>query len=163
MRLRSTNAGYNVLVTTEPVHIPLPRWVTGVLAGVAILLIPWALYLTFTLPSRHVTFHYDLAWVGFDVALAVSLGATAWAALRGSQWLVPFAAISATMLCCDAWFDVVTSYAGDDFLEAVTEAAVAELPLAALCAYMVYDAERFLAATVTRFRRGAPAAGRASS
>ena len=99
------------MVTSEPVHIPLSRWVTGVLAVVAIVLIPWILYLTFTLPSRHVTFHYDLAWVGFDVALTVSMAATAWAALRGSRWLVPFAAVSGTMLCCDAWFDVVTSHA----------------------------------------------------
>lgn len=159
MRLRSvTQSGYNVMVTSEPVRIPLPRWVTGVLAGVAIVLIPWILYLTFTLPSRHVTFHYDLAWVGFDVALTVSFAATAWGALRGSHWLVPFAAITGTMLCCDAWFDVVTSHRGDDLVEAITEAGVAELPLAALCAFIVYDAERFLAATVTRFRRAENAA-----
>ena len=49
-------------------------------ALVAVALVPWTLYLTFTLPSRHVTFHYDLAWVGFDVALAASFAATAWAA-----------------------------------------------------------------------------------
>jgi hypothetical protein len=146
------------LVTTEPVHIPLPRWVTGVLACVVIFLVPWSLYLTFTLPARDVTLHYDLAWVGFDVALAASFAATAWSALRGSQWLVPFAAITGTMLCCDAWFDIVTSQAGFDFLEAITEAALAELPLAALCFYIVYDAEQFLAATVTRFRRAARAA-----
>ena len=30
---------------------------------------------------------------GFDLALTASFGATAWAALRGSHWLVPFAAI----------------------------------------------------------------------
>ena len=156
MRLRSvTHGGYNVLVTSDSVHIPLPRWVTGLLAGVALFLVPWILYLTFTLPSRHVTFHYDLAWVGFDVGLTISLAATAWAALRGSQWLVPFAAISGTMLCCDAWFDVVTSHQGDDLMEAIAEAALAELPLAALCGFIAYDAERFLAATVTRFRREA--------
>jgi hypothetical protein len=95
--------------------------------------------------------------------LAVSLSATAWAALRGSPWLVPFAAISATMLCCDAWFDVITSHAGDDLLEAVAEAALVELPLAALCGLIVYDAERFLASTVTRFRRRRPTGDRASS
>jgi len=51
------------------VRIPLPRWVTMLLALVAVGLVPWIFYLTFTLPSRHVTFHYDLAWVGFDIAL----------------------------------------------------------------------------------------------
>jgi hypothetical protein len=135
------------------VRIPLPRWVTLLLVLVAAGLVPWTLYLTFALPSRHVTSHYDLAWVGFDVALIASFAATAWAAFRGSQWLVPLAAVTATMLVCDAWFDVVTSQSGGEMWEAVAEAALAELPLAALCAFIVYDAETFLAATVTRFRR----------
>ena len=126
-----------------------------VLGAVAVLLVPWILYLTFTLPSRHVTFHYRLAWVGFDLGLTVALAATTWAVLRGSQWLVPLAAIAGTMLCCDAWFDVVTSHGGTDLLEAVAQAAVAELPLAGFCAFIVIDSERFLAATVTRFRRAA--------
>jgi hypothetical protein len=62
------------------------------------------------------------------------------------------------MLVCDAWFDVVTSHSGGEMWEAIAEAALAELPLAAVCAFIVYDAETFLAATVTRFRRSrAPA------
>lgn len=128
----------------------------------AILLVPWILYLTFTLPARHVTVHYDVAWIGFDVALAASFAATAWAVLRGSRWLVPFAAITGTLLCCDAWMDVTTSRPGTELLEAVAMAALAELPLAALCFYIVYDAEQFLAATVTRFRRAARAAAGSS-
>jgi succinate-acetate transporter protein len=135
------------------VHVAPPRWVTMLLAVVAVALVPWILYLTFTLPSRHVTFHYDLAWVGFDVALTVSFAATAWAAFRGSQWLVPLAAVTGTMLCCDAWFDVVTSQSGTEMWEAIAEAALAELPLAAVCGLIVYDAETFLAATTNRFRR----------
>jgi hypothetical protein len=138
-----------------PLRVPVPRWVARVLALVAVALVPWILYLTFTLPSRHVTFHYDLAWTGFDVGLAVSFGATAWGVLRGSQWLVPLAAVTGTMLVCDAWFDVVTSQPGTELLEAVAEAALAELPLAAVCGLIVYDAETFLASTVTRFRRAA--------
>jgi hypothetical protein len=137
----------------ESLRIRVPRWATAVLAGVAILLVPWILYLTFTLPSRHLTFHYDLAWVGFDVGLTASFAATVWAMLRGSQWLVPLAAVTGTMLCCDAWFDVVTSQPGTELWEAVAEAGLAEIPLAALCGFIVYDAETFLAATVTRFRR----------
>jgi hypothetical protein len=138
----------------EPaVRIRLPRWVTLLLALVAVALVPWILYLTFTLPSRHVTLHYDLAWVGFDVALTASFAATAWAAFRGSRWLVALAAVTGTMLCCDAWFDVVTSHGGTEMWEAIAEAALAELPLAAVCGFIVYDAETFLAATVTRFRR----------
>ena len=144
------------LVEREPkeaVRIPLPRWVTLLLGLVAIGLVPWILYLTFTLPSRHVTFHYDTAWIGFDVALLASFAASAWAAFRRSRWLVPLAAVTGTMLLCDAWFDIVTSRGGSEMWEAVAEAALAELPLAALCAYIVYDAESFLAATINRFRR----------
>jgi hypothetical protein len=140
-------------VDDAELRIPLPRWVTLLLGLVAIGLVPWILYLTITLPSRHVTLHYDLAWTGFDVGLTASFAATAWASFRGSQWLVPLAAVTGTMLCSDAWFDIVTSQTGSEMWEAIVEAALAELPLAALCGFVVYDAETFLAATVTRFRR----------
>src|SRR5579862_9373938 len=86
-----------------------PRWVTTLLALAAAGLLPWTLWLTFTLPSRHETEHYDVAWVVFDIGLFCAFAATAWAALRASEWLVPFAAVTGTMLVCDAWFDVVTS------------------------------------------------------
>ena len=134
----------------EPDRVPLPRWVTPVLAFTAVGLLPWTLYLTFTLPARHVTQHYDLAWVGFDIALAASIAATAWAAVRSSQWLVPLAAATGTMLVCDAWFDVVTA-GRTEMGEAVAEAVLAELPLAAVCALIVIDAERFTRATVLRY------------
>ncbi len=113
-----------------------------VLALVALALVPWTLWLTFSLPSRHVSQHYDVAWIGFDVALAAAFGATAWAALRAPRWLVALAATTGTMLLCDAWFDVVTASGGAERLEAVAEAAFAELPLVAICAYVVYDTER---------------------
>jgi len=129
---------------------PPPRWVTVLFTLVALGLLPWTLYLTFTLPSRHVTTHYDIAWIGFDIALAVSFAATSWAAIRASVWLVPLAAAAGTMLLCDAWFDIVTSAPGG-LMEAVAEAVFAELPLAAVCAFIVFDTETFLRATVTRY------------
>jgi hypothetical protein len=129
-----------------------------VLGAATVFLAPWVLYLTFTLPSRHETVHYDLAWVGFDVGLLASFAVTAYGVLRGSQWLGPFAAVTGTMLCCDAWFDVVTSRPGRELMVAVAEAALAEIPLAAICGLVVYDSEQFLAATVNRFRRAARAA-----
>jgi hypothetical protein len=144
-----------------PPEARLPRWVPRLLALAAIGLVPWTLWLTFSLPSRHVTDDYDLAWVGFDIALAAAFGATAWATLRVSQWLVPLAAVTGTMLVCDAWFDIVTSSGGGDRLQAILEAVFAELPLAALCAYMVIDVERFRA-TVRRLRLPTEAARRAA-
>jgi hypothetical protein len=132
-----------------------------VLALVAIGLIPWTLWLTFSLPDRHVTDRYDLAWVGFDIALAAAFGATAWAAIRSPRWLVAFAAVTGTMLVCDAWFDVVTSTGGGELTEAVVEAVFAELPLAAVCGYIVYDVERFRA-QVRLLRRPTASARRAA-
>jgi hypothetical protein len=132
-------------------RVPLPRWIAPVLLLTALALGPWTLWLTYSLPSRHVTSHYDLAWVGFDVALLIAFGATGWFAIRASQWLVPSAAMTGTMLLCDAWFDVITSGSGGEQLEAVLEACFAELPLAALCAFIVFDAERFRQETVVRY------------
>jgi hypothetical protein len=138
-------------LTPEADKVPLPRWVTPLLTAVAVFLLPWTLYLTFTLPSRHVTSHYDVAWVGFDIALLTAFAATSWAAIRSSPWLVPLAAATGTMLVCDAWFDIVTSQSGGEMAEAIAEAVFAELPLAAVCAFIVYDAETFLRATVERY------------
>jgi hypothetical protein len=138
-------------VLPDPERVPMPRWVTTLLTVCAVALLPWTVWLTFTLPSRHVTTDYDVAWVGFDVALVAAFAATSWCAVRGSEWLVPLAAATGTMLVCDAWFDITTSAGGTERLEALLEAVFVELPLAAACAFIVYDAERFRHATVVRY------------
>jgi hypothetical protein len=132
----------------EPRH--LPRWLAATFAVIAVGLVPWALWLTFSLPTRHITHHYDVAWVGFDAALAAAFAATAVAALRASPWLQVVATLTGTMLLCDAWFDTVTATSRDEQLVAILEAAVAELPLAALCGWIVLDTTRFNEA-VTRW------------
>ena len=124
--------------------VPLPRWIGPIFLVVALALGPWTLYLTYTLPSRHVTRRYDLAWIGFDIALLAAFAVTGWCVLRASKWLVPAAAVTGTMLLCDAWFDVITSQSGGEQVEAILEACFAELPLAALCGYIVWDAEQFI-------------------
>jgi hypothetical protein len=126
MDASSRHPGYN------PVMRPY-RIATYALIAASFALVPWTLWLTYTLPSRHVTRHYDVAWIGFDVALAALIGLTANAALRGSRAVVPLASITGTMLLCDAWFDVVTSW--DD--EAIVLAVFAELPLAIMCLLLV--------------------------
>jgi hypothetical protein len=131
--------------------VPLPRWITAILALVAIFLVPWTLWLTFSLPSKHVTRHYDVAWVGFDVLLACMFALTAVAGYRRSQFLAPLAAATAAMLVSDAWFDIVTS-TPNERLEAILEACFGELPLALVCAVVAYDVER-AQASVDRLRR----------
>jgi hypothetical protein len=117
------------------------RWLTRALAAVAAGLVPWTLWLALSLPKNEVAHHYNVAWAGFDLALAAGIAATAWSAMHRTRWLVPLATATATMLLCDAWFDVVTSTPGDR-LEAVLLAALAELPLAAVCAAIVVELRR---------------------
>ena len=50
------------------------RAATYVLIAASFALVPWTLWLTFSLPAEHLTRHYDIAWVGFDIALAGALG-----------------------------------------------------------------------------------------
>jgi hypothetical protein len=130
----------------------LPRWITALLAFMSIALVPWTLWLTFSLPSKHTSHHYDLAWVGFDIALAVMFAVTARAGYLQSQSLAPLSAATAAMLVSDAWFDVVTSTPGER-LEAILQACLAELPLAALCALVAYDVERAQASVSRLIRR----------
>lgn len=132
-------------------RVPAARWAVPLLTLAAAGLVPWTVWLTFTLPSRHVTQDYDVAWVGFDVMLVAAIASTISAAIHGSRWLAPCATATGTLLVCDAWFDVVTSSGGGERARALLEAAFVELPFAAVCAFIVYDAESFRRATIARY------------
>lgn len=95
----------------------------------AIALVPWAAYLAYSLPSTHTAVHWKLAWTGFDLALAGSFAATAWAARRRLDLLAPMLLASATLMTCDSWFDVTTSLGTADQAVALLEAAF-EFPIA---------------------------------
>jgi hypothetical protein len=114
------------------VGTPIPSRLPVVLTVIGLALLPWTAIVGWTLPSEHVARHWDIAWAGFDVALSVSLLATAYAAARGCSWLSQAAAVAGTLLLCDAWFDVLTA-SGGGLWRALVLAAVAEMPLAVLC------------------------------
>ena len=134
-------------------RVAIPWWVPPLLALVAFALVPWTLWLTSVLPTQHVAHHYRLAWVGFDVGLAVAFATTTITALRSARWLPVAAAVTATLLLCDAWFDVVTAGGGDEQLVATTEALAGELPLAALCAWIAWDLQRLEPSLILRYAR----------
>jgi hypothetical protein len=114
------------------------RWPAAILALAAIVLIPWAITLGQMLPSRHVADHWDAAWTGFDVILALSLLATAYSALRRPDLVRGLAAVSGTLLLCDAWFDTLTASAGTDLEIAILLAVFAEVPLALVCFLLAF-------------------------
>ena len=118
-----------------PTVVPrLRRWLAPLffLAGLA--LVPWTVYLAVTLPGRHLqTGYYDLAWAGFDIALAVLLAATGYGLMRKKLWVQSTATAAATMLVCDAWFDTLSASDSSERLVAILLALAVELPTAALC------------------------------
>jgi len=118
------------------------RWIPPLLACAALALVPWAIWLTTVLPSHEVAEHWDLAWGGLDLMLAAALLATAVAAWRGSTFVEASASCAGTLLVVDAWFDLLTS-SGRDLTYAIVLAVVAELPLAAVCLWIVLDSENF--------------------
>src|SRR3954451_3556376 len=62
--------------------------------------------------------------------LLAMLAATVVFGWRWRQLLFPTAFASGVLLVCDAWFDVLTSQPGTDFLQALGSALLLELPLA---------------------------------
>ena len=108
----------------------LARWIIPVYALLALALVPWVVWLAWTLPERSVSAHYRLGWVGFDVLLCGALARTAWLAWRRSPFVVNVASATAALLVVDAWFDVTTSPGGEDLLVSAVTALGVELPLA---------------------------------
>ena len=110
----------------------------------AIVLVPWVVFLARSLPSTHAAAHWDIAWAGFDVGLALLLLGVAVSAWRRSPWLEGAATAAAALLVVDAWFDILTSSTSLERGVAIGEAVLVELPLAVLCFLLARDAERVL-------------------
>lgn len=102
------------------------------IAAAAVYLVPWTGYLARTLPDRFDTDQWRLAWVGFDIALLCCFAAAAWLGVRRRRATIPMLAATATLLCCDAWFDVVLDWSGSDRWLSLAMAVFAEVPIALL-------------------------------
>ena len=114
----------------------IPPWIAPAFILCALVLTPWTAFLFFTLPRHYAANHWQLAWGGFDIGLGLALAATAVTVARRSPFAEVTAAVTGTLLVCDAWFDVLTARATGDIVQAALEAAFIELPLAALCFWM---------------------------
>jgi hypothetical protein len=98
------------------------------LIGVVVL-IPWTVFLSLTLPPKYDAGHWRLLWTGFDAALMAVLLLAAWAAWYRRQILAAIAMVAGTLLFCDAWFDMVTSFGHRDQWLTLLTGFGAEMPL----------------------------------
>jgi hypothetical protein len=119
----------------------LRRLIAPFFAVAGLVLIPWTVWLTFSLPTHHESDNWRTVWAGFDIALATSLLATGICALRRSPLLPVAASVAGALLCVDAWFDITLEAGGPHLVAAVIEAVLVELPLAAICFWVAHDAE----------------------
>jgi hypothetical protein len=104
----------------------------------------WIGILAATLPRYYRTGGWRGAWVGFDIGLLIAFAVSGWAAWRRRQMLIICLVVLATLLCCDAWFDVVLDARTPGFYLSLASALVIELPLAALA---IIGARRLLRMT----------------
>lgn len=120
----------------------MPPWIAPAFVLCALVLLPWAAFLIFTLPRNYTASHWRVAWGGFDLGLGTSMIATAIAVARRSPFAEVAATITGTLLVCDAWFDVLTAGTTGELVQAGLEAGLIELPLAVLCFWMATNLAR---------------------
>jgi len=138
------------------------KWdaVLVVVVASCVILAAWTGYLAVTLPRFYRTGSWRGAWVGFDIALLVTFALTGWAAWRRKQALIMSLVVLATLLLCDAWFDVVLDVRTRGFWESLTSALAVELPLALLA---IFVARRLLRLTFGQIMRYEGMTGRVPS
>jgi hypothetical protein len=101
------------------------------IAGFAML--PWLFVLGTSLPDTIQVSGWSTAWVGLDGAESLALVATGVLLSRRNALAALTAAVTATLVLVDAWFDVTTSAPGRSLAVAVTMAVLIEVPVAVLC------------------------------
>jgi hypothetical protein len=125
--------------------------------GCGLALAAWIGVLAVTLPRYYRSGGWRGAWVGFDLGLLVTFAITAWAGWRHRQLVVICLVVLATLLCCDAWFDVTLDVRTSDFLVSLLMALCVELPLALLA---VIGARRLMRLNIRTAGRMAGLVGR---
>lgn len=112
----------------------------------------WTGLLAATLPRYYRAGGWRGAWVGFDLALLAAFAAAGWAAWRRRQILIICLVVLATLLCCDAWFDVVLDAHTRGFWVSLLSAVLIELPLASVAILAARRLLRMTNAVMLRYR-----------
>lgn len=109
------------------------RWLGRGLIAAGLGMFPWLVVLAVSLPGSARAAHWAVAWVGLDAMEGAGLLATGWLLTRQDERCSLTAAITATLVLADAWFDVTTA-AGPAAITAVLMAVFVEIPVSLLCA-----------------------------
>lgn len=121
-----------------------------VIITACLVLAAWIGVLAVTLPRYYRSGDWRGAWVGFDLALLGVFLVTGWAAWRRRQVLIICLIVLATLLLCDAWFDVVLDERTAGFWVSLLSALVIELPMAGIA---ILGARRLLRLNIAALRR----------
>ena len=124
------------------VHLSIPGWASRLYTLLGLVLVPWTVYLSVTLPKHHLSTHWDVSWTGLDIALALSLIATGLLAYARSMWLIITASTAGSLLLVDAWFDVMTEKGAFQLQQAILLALAFEVPLAFMSYYLAFHTIR---------------------
>jgi hypothetical protein len=114
-------------------------------AVAAVVLVPWVVYLAFSLPGQHQVRAWGPLWVGFDGIELILLALTFWLSWQRKVLGLLVAFATGVVLLCDAWFDVLTSAPGD-LWQSVLAAVVVEIPLAMILMAGAFRALRVVSA-----------------
>lgn len=104
-----------------------------VFATAGLVMIPWVLYLSMSLPEKAMDSHWALAWVGLDSCEALALFATGRFLKRADNRCALTATAAAALLLTDAWFDVTAAAPGSALAIAIVMAVCVEIPIAVVC------------------------------
>lgn len=118
----------------------VPPWVGKLYVFLAVVLLPWTIYLGVTLPERHISNNWDVSWTGLDIGLTVTLLLTGVFAYIRSTYIVISSSSAGTLLIIDAWFDIMSARQEVQFHEALLMGFLFELPLALISFYIAVHA-----------------------
>ncbi|ATL69791.1 hypothetical protein [Nocardia terpenica] len=108
---------------------PSRRWAMVGAGAIAVLLIPWCVWLYYTLPQTVRVGHWPLLWLGLDTAEAISAAVTLLLLLRRSPTAALSAAVGAGLFFADGVFDIGTSLSSGGFTVSLLMAICLEFPI----------------------------------
>jgi hypothetical protein len=136
LSLGDPKTGYGIMTGMDQ----RSRLFARIFAVCGVLLVPWIGVLIEQLHGRAGKRSFDSSWIGLDILEAICLLTVALLLSRRHRATSPVAAATAAILCMDAWFDTMSAAPKLPYAESLAMACFAELPLAALLAWIAWRA-----------------------